>query len=501
VAQDLSCDVFISYAHSDNEYPDNASTSSGWVTSLARNLNIGPNVRKKNLFIDHQLKPGDDFSDDLIAKVEHSKLLVLLLSQNYIDSRWCGKELEHFIHAHANDAEKPADVFVVELFPYDELSGTPANIDRIRKRLIHAKFWHQPADASSPILSGYPTPRESGAKGEIHYWNELNKLRNAIDTRLRLQPKTPPAPQGRACHGELPGSEAAGRPAAPHLATILLADVTEDLEAERNAVKTELEPEGIKVLPDGDYVGLTPQEFEAVITADLKSSQLFVQLLSPTVGRKSKGYAAPLPQLQFKVAVAARLPIMQWCEHLPEPGRIADPAHARLFETEFLRATNLARFKAEVIGRLRMEKEKQEKALARSATVLPISGLGKKVVFIDDFASNPELNKRVRTIIKQENCDIRSLPPASPYDNSSINITELLRPCRAGMTIYTDCKKYESAYNRLVFFLNQVAAAHLGLSRWGVYLHEGDVSSLFGIESDDVVPVYEQDLVDFIRGL
>jgi hypothetical protein len=494
------CDVFISYAHADNEYPDNASASSGWVTSLARNLNIGPNVRKKNLFIDHQLEPGDDFSDDLIAKVENSTLLVLLLSQNYIDSRWCGKELEHFIRSHANDAEIPADVFMVELSPYDELRGTPPNIDRVRKHLIDAKFWHKPADAPSPILSGYPTPRESGKTGEIQYWNELNKLRNAIDARLRLQPTTPVG-RGESHSEESPESELTGRPAAPRLATILLADVTEDLEAERNAVKTELEPEGITVLPDGDYVGLSPQEFDVAFTEDLKRSELFVQLLSSTVGRKGKGYAAPLPQLQFQCAMAANLPVMQWCEHLPEPGRIADPEHARLFDTEFLRVTNLAGFKAEVIERLRAEKEKREKAAARTAPPLPASRPGKKLVFIDDLASNPELNKKLRTIIKQENCDIRSLPDGAPLGNNGIDIKELLRPCRAGMTIYTDLGKYTTAYNRLVFFLNQVAEAHLDLARWGVYLHEGDVSSIFGIESEDVVPVYEQGLLDFIRAL
>lgn len=80
-------DVFVSYAHADNEIPVSSAAVDGWVTTLAKNLNIGPNVYRKNLFIDHQLKPGDVFSDDLVAKVQNSALLVLLLSQNYIDSQ------------------------------------------------------------------------------------------------------------------------------------------------------------------------------------------------------------------------------------------------------------------------------------------------------------------------------------------------------------------------------------------------------------------------------
>lgn len=86
-------DVFVSYAHADNEKPLGSVAEYGWVTTLARNLNTGPNHYRKNLFIDHQLKPGDVFSDNLVTTVEHSTLLLLLLSQNYIDSAWCGKEL------------------------------------------------------------------------------------------------------------------------------------------------------------------------------------------------------------------------------------------------------------------------------------------------------------------------------------------------------------------------------------------------------------------------
>lgn len=153
-------DVFVSYAHADNEKPLGSSAEYGWVTTLARNLNTGPNHYRKNLFIDHQLEPGDVFSDDLVTKVESSTLLLLLLSQNYIDSSWCGKELDHFIRAHANDPDKPADVFVVELFPFETLANVPANIQNLRKRLIHAQFWHQPPD-TSPGLAGDPSPEES----------------------------------------------------------------------------------------------------------------------------------------------------------------------------------------------------------------------------------------------------------------------------------------------------------------------------------------------------
>ena len=271
---------------------------------------------------------------------------------------------------------------------------------------------------------------------------------------------------------------------------MLLADVTEDLESQRNAVKAAFEPEGITVLPEGDYVGLTAEEFDDAISEDLKHSELFIQLLSPTVGRRGKGFTAPLPQLQFQRAVEVGQPIIQWCEQLPSPGQITDSAHARLFNTEFLRAINLATFKAEVVSRLHTEKQRREKMAISSRTTQPFPKAGRKLVFIDDLASPPELNQKLRAVIKQQNCDIRSLPPEAPLGNNGVDVKELLRPCRAGMTIYTDYTKHATAYNRLVFFLNQIAEADLPVARWGVYLYEGDVASVFGIESADVVPVY-----------
>jgi hypothetical protein len=235
VAHHWDYDVFVSYAHADNGIPEGTSAKFGWVTTLARNLNIGPNAYPKNLFIDHQLKPGDEFSDDLLTKVEGSALLVLLLSQNYIDSKWCGKE------------------------------------------------------------------------GELLYWRMLNELRTALDSRLRAR-RASSSLAAAATPAATPDVAAPAAPQGktPPLGTVLLADVTKDLEACRNAVKVALEPEGIAVLPECDCVGLTPNEFESEVDADLKRSTLFVQLLSPAAGRKGKGFAAPLPQLQFARAQAAQ---------------------------------------------------------------------------------------------------------------------------------------------------------------------------------------------------
>lgn len=475
-----SYDVFVSYAHADNEIAQNAAINIGWVTALVENLNIGPNVYKKRLFIDHQLAPGDEFHDDLINKVGNSKILLILLSQNYIDSKWCGKELEHFIRTHSKSSENPSDVFVVELFPFEEFIRVPENILRLRKRLVHAKFWFQSTDASAPILSGYPTPDASGEDAKNHYWRTVNELRTAIDAYWRHPDIVANSDKSHEDDKDDPGSGI----------TVLLADVTDDLESQRNEVKLALQAEKITVLPDGDYVGLTSQEFITAFTEDLNNSNCFVQLLSPVAGRKGRGFTAPLPQLQFDLARDAHKEVKQWCKKLPIADQISDPNHARLFETKNIRATNLNKFKAEIIDYLRKGPKIPP----------PIPTSGKKIVFIDDLASQPEVNKRLRSAIKQQSYDIRSIPVSATLDNNELDIVEFLRPCLVGMTIFTDLSKHTTAFSRLTFFLNQIAVANLPLVRWGVYLQEGDVVSVFGIDSEDVVPVNEHNLLEFLQG-
>jgi hypothetical protein len=477
-----------------------ASVQHGWVTAFASNLNEGPNVLKKRLFIDHELRPGDNFGSELLTQVGRSELLVILLSQNYIDSAWCGQELEHFIHTHSADPDRPSDVYVVELFPYERLVDVPPSIQLLRKRLIHAKFWYQRRDAFEPSLAGYPSARECEPDGREHYWNVLNELRVALDSRLRML-RARSAPSPAPSRAQTLASQAPPPQGHDALGTVLLADTTDDLEAQRNAVRIALEAEGIDVLPQGDYVGLTAPEFDAAIAHDLMRADLFVQLLSPTPGRKGRGFEAPLPQLQFRHAQSARLPILQWCERLPVAGQIADLAHACLFETETLRATHLAEFKTTIVERLRAEKALRGRAAAPHEPDRSLSRPHKRHVFVDDLAGEAELSERLRAIIREQDYDVRSLPGGVPLGNNGIDIKELLRPCRAGITIYTDHSKYATAYNRLVYFLNQVAEGSLPLARWGVYLQHGTVASEFGIESDEVVPVDEHGLADFLRML
>jgi hypothetical protein len=500
-------DVFVSYAHADDLPPMGHGLEHGWVTTLVGNLDRMPGVTRKAISIDHQLKPGDPFNADLRTKVERSALLLILLSQNYVDSEWCGIELDHFIRTHADDPAKPRDVFVVELRPFNDLSGAvPQNVRAIRKELIHAVFWRRPEDSASPLLVGYPTPKPD----DDLYWQQISELAQAVDDRLRVLKGSPPraAPYPSVLQDALtastsPSTVPPGAPKGEH-PCVLLADVTDDIVPQREALKIALRGSGIAVLPEGDYAGHSAEEFKPAFDGDLKRSSLFVQLLSTTVGRTFKGFEAPLPQLQFARAREAGIPILQWCEALPAPGSIPDAGHQRLFDTPYLHKTNLERFKDEVIEKLRHDEEARR---ARAALPTQPAQTDKRFIFVDDACGDSDLSRRVREIIKREHCQIRSLPANASLGANGFAPGELMRPCRGALTLYTDRRTQITVQHRLAYFINRAADEKIALTRWGVYFGAAtgtvDVVSEFGIDSDDVVPVRddEQALVAFVRSL
>lgn len=66
---------------------------------------------------------------------------------------------------------------------------------------------------------------------------------------------------------------------------------------------------------------------------------------------------------------------------------------------------------------------------------------------------------------------------------------------------FADRAKFTTVYNRLIFFLNQIAESRLPVARWGVYVTPSTAACDLGIDSEDLVAVDDQGLAHFVRGL
>jgi len=357
VATNFEYDIFVSYAHADDTLPEGSSARFGWVTALVRNLNSGVNVLRKRIFIDHQLRPLDAFNEDLKAKVAHSALLLLLLSRNYVKSEWCGVELYHFLKARSDDPNRPRNVVMVELVPFENLEPAPPLLQCVRKELIHAQFWYRHENSGLDRVVGFPCPKDV-AKSD-YYWLQLHKLVQAIDDRLAELSLPRQAISWASVPAIVTGASRSTeiKPTLmetdTNIAGVFLADVTDDLVPERENMRAFLSNEKIRVLPEGDYYGKSGAELNDELGKHIDSSCLFVQLLSNSLGRTPSGARSRLPQLQFDVVSSKCIPIMQWRDPALDPRSVADPAHTALLNSRFVHANNIERFKQEVVAKFR----------------------------------------------------------------------------------------------------------------------------------------------------
>ena len=90
-------DIFISYAHIDNQPLD--AGLKGWVETLHERLRVrlaqllGEEAR---IWRDLKLQGNDVFADTLTEHIAKAAILVSIISPRYVKSEWCLRELNEF---------------------------------------------------------------------------------------------------------------------------------------------------------------------------------------------------------------------------------------------------------------------------------------------------------------------------------------------------------------------------------------------------------------------
>jgi hypothetical protein len=132
--------------------------------------------------------------------------------------------------------------------------------------------------------------------------------------------------------------------------TVFLAEATDDLDAQRDAVQRYLEQAGVRVLPETLY-SRTPAAFQQALDSDLAQSTLFVQLLSGVLGKKPPDLPQGYVRLQCERARALDIPMLQWRSPELDCTTIQDTEHRALLEGETVLATRLEELKLTIVQR------------------------------------------------------------------------------------------------------------------------------------------------------
>jgi hypothetical protein len=130
--------------------------------------------------------------------------------------------------------------------------------------------------------------------------------------------------------------------------SILLAEVTDDLEPLRQQLRRYLEQTGRRVVLCDTY-GVKADTFEKELGKNLAGAALFAQLLSAVPSRSPaelpEGYAA----LQFRHAIEAGVRVIQWRDPSTAVDEVADPIQRKLLLEQTVQAVPFETFKRLVI--------------------------------------------------------------------------------------------------------------------------------------------------------
>jgi hypothetical protein len=321
-------DIFISYAHLDNV--PMAAGQPGWVDALAERLKTEVcqrlGTREVRVWIDRQLDGNQCLTPEILAAIDRSAILLVVMSPGYLNSDWCQRERRAFLKV-VRDRVGVGNVFLVFARDVKSTDVPPEFGD-----LVGFRFWIEDAEAGTDRPLGMPDLTERA------YISKVLQLSHDLKDQLEC----------------LKAASVRGRDPEPRIApghdrpSVFLARTTEDLEDREDELRGYLSQAQITVLPQTWYPQSDAAAFEAAMRRDLDRSKVFAQLLSGSRGRElefAPGKRHPL--LQYEIAATAGTPLLQWRDRNLAIEGVTDATHRALLERA--RACSLEEFKRAVL--------------------------------------------------------------------------------------------------------------------------------------------------------
>ncbi|MCP4264462.1 MAG: toll/interleukin-1 receptor domain-containing protein [Candidatus Brocadiaceae bacterium] len=324
-------DIFISYAHVDNQ--PLPSVEEGWVTTFVKGLTTLLNQKlgrddAYKLWIDHELSRHVKITPQIMDTLRDTAVIIVILSPGYVESEWCQKEKDTFLKLIRERVSSGSRVFIVEHDIVDE-SHRPEQF----RELLGYRFWVKDREGKPPRLLGLPKPDPTDQR----YYDLLNDISSDLKKELqRLK--------------ELEKSSGKIKKVSDKTTAVFLAEVTDDLEPQRDNVKRYLDQHNVRILPETLYPR-EPSEFQEALKNDIAKSVLFVQLLSGIEGKRPPGLSTSYTLLQYDQAVQSKLPILQWRSRDLDISKVLNTEYQTFLRTEAIMAIGIEEFKRTIVER------------------------------------------------------------------------------------------------------------------------------------------------------
>jgi hypothetical protein len=324
-------DVFLSYAQIDN-LPASG-IKQGWASSLHHDLERALSRQlggRSEIWFDlSELRGNAAVTPEIADKLLEVQTFVAIVSQSYLNSSWCRRELSLFRERFQTPDSGRIFVANIQGLNSEQLQ------DIGLEDLPTYRFWYR--DENKRIRTyGWPEPRSE----EREYYRLVEDLATDIADVLKRDGRTPAAsmlPQTCASVQRLNGRGASSKP-------LVLAEVTDDLGPLRQQLRRCLEQAGRTVRICDGY-GISAEEFKHVLRRQLQGAAFFVQLLSQIPSRRAPGLPDGYAIFQHRCALEASLPIFQWRDPRTDLEAIEDKAHHDLLLEETVHAIPFESFK------------------------------------------------------------------------------------------------------------------------------------------------------------
>lgn len=404
-------DVFISYAHADN---DPLVGKEGYISIFTQILEKRLRAKLSNptVWRDRQKLVGNaSLTDQLLQALRQSATLLVIVSPAYLRSEWCGKERENFVRIIRERTNSGSRIFLVEI---DEVNRT--EFPKAFSDLISYRLWVEDNETKKPILLGSPVPTED----DREYFQRIEEI--CIDLAKELERQAVVAKSV----APSPLHSSSTLPAASD-DCIYLAEVTDDLDSVREEVKGYLKQAGFRVIPETWQTFSDQESFNQTIDGELADCAVFVQLLSGVVGRRPFNQSFGLPRLRYERAVRMKKPILQWRDPRLFIDDDARDDHHALLTNITVRAEGIEAFK---------------RAIVEAARPIPTStpsladGIGKFVFVSTDITDRP----RAEAVINDctQNTSVGYIMPPIESDPKELRqFMEVgLSDCDAALIVY-----------------------------------------------------------------
>ncbi len=262
---DYEDDIFISYAHNDNQALIEGQR--GWIDifhqALERKLQMHLGA-KPSIWRDPRLQGNEYFADTLVEQIPKVAILISVLSPSYINSEWCRREMQMFSRIATDTGGmrlgNKARIFKVEKINVP-LDKHPAELQGMTGYQFYYMDDHRLRELSA----------DSGSHA-IEYWQRIDDVAQDVAALMQeMKTRGSSTADVQVFQTPAPGE------------TIYLAETSFDLSPQRDNIKRELQERGHVVIPDRP-LPLNGPALEDAVRHYLDTSKLSIHLIGANYG-------------------------------------------------------------------------------------------------------------------------------------------------------------------------------------------------------------------------